>query len=582
MRIVSLFATALLAGVSSRQQDEQLIGSGAHQFRTGQVTPTKNPQVASYSLALPSPADVYIKVSDGTEAGFSTWKRRASGNGEPVRILVAGMRANTRYALQAHIHFLDGTVVEDDVHWFKTGALPQWTRKIKMTVTQEPGAILQPGVELMNSIKGPHAQAFVSDLQGHILWAYDMPDHQSKRMIGFLRWKDRIRERIERFLHAGKATGPLRDSLAETACEEAAAPMMKEMKRPADTQMVNPVKLLPNGNMLLLIGLPSHALLVGPLPHGAHSMLREIDLTGEIIRELSIEALNEKLHAAGYKHLQLQMFHHDVEVLPNGHWVVIANQFRAGSKPGQGQVDIFGDVLIDLDTNLNPVWVWDTFDHLDIGRRPMWSPNWTHGNAVVYTPEDGNLLFSMRDQSWVIKINYGNGQGDGKVLWRLGRDGDFRLLGGQEPTDWQYGQHMGAIVGSRSAGVFRLIIVDNGNARPMPNGCSCAEKQTSRPDQPLCYTTIPMFEIDEGAKTARVLMRKVFPDAEYSTWGGNANLLANGDMKVTLSSQRARHTSLLVEYVPDNNNHEIWRMRVEGFPIYRAHRIGSLYPGVQW
>src|SRR5262249_5782997 len=54
-------------------------------------------------------------------------------------------------------------------------------------------------------------------------------------------------------------------------------------------------------------------------------------------------------------------------------------------------------------------------------------PNdWLHDNSVDLTP-DGNLLLSSRHRDWLIKIDYRNGEGSGKVIWRLGKDGDFRF-----------------------------------------------------------------------------------------------------------------------------------------------------------
>lgn len=87
---------------------------------------------------------------------------------------------------------------------------------------------------------------------------------------------------------------------------------------------------------------------------------------------------------------------------------------------------MLGDALVDLDQNLKPVWVWDSFDHLcssaspspclDVNRHPMNSPDWMHSNALVYSQDDGNLALSIRNQCWVIKIAYENGQGAGDIL----------------------------------------------------------------------------------------------------------------------------------------------------------------------
>lgn len=67
-------------------------------------------------------------------------------------------------------------------------------------------------------------------------------------------------------------------------------------------------------------------------------------------------------------------------------------------------------------------------------------PDWTHSNALVYSPSDGNLLLSVRHQSWVLKIDYNNGAGTGNLLWRLGYQGDFALtqngVPSFDPSDW--------------------------------------------------------------------------------------------------------------------------------------------------
>ncbi len=50
-----------------------------------------------------------------------------------------------------------------------------------------------------------------------------------------------------------------------------------------------------------------------------------------------------------------------------------------------------------------------------------------HANSIGWSPEDGNLIVSVRDQDWVIKLDYDSGTGNGDILWRLGQGGDFTL-----------------------------------------------------------------------------------------------------------------------------------------------------------
>ena len=133
--------------------------------------------------------------------------------------------------------------------------------------------------------------------------------------------------------------------------------------------------------------------------------------------------------------------------------------------------NVLGDVIVDLDQNLQPVWVWNEFDHFDVNRHPMQFPDWTHTNAVVYSPDDHNILVSMRHQNWVVKVDYNDGTGTGNILWTLGQGGTqnpLTLVGGTDPTDWQYAQHAPNIVGSASAGIFSLTLMDNGDGRIYP------------------------------------------------------------------------------------------------------------------
>jgi hypothetical protein len=114
----------------------------------------------------------------------------------------------------------------------------------------------------------------------------------------------------------------------------------------------------------------------------------------------------------------------------------------------QGALDVLGDTILVLDGNLQVVWVWDSFDHMDPNRAAVLretcsypatlacstfydapvAHDWLHGNSLQLTP-DGNILYSARYQDWVIKIEYRNGAGSGQVLWP---GGDFTMLEGNE------------------------------------------------------------------------------------------------------------------------------------------------------
>lgn len=71
-------------------------------------------------------------------------------------------------------------------------------------------------------------------------------------------------------------------------------------------------------------------------------------------------------------------------------------------------------------------------------------------------------MVSIRHQSWLVKVVYENGIGNGNVLWHLGNQGDFTLQGGIDPTDRFYLQRGPSFTTSNTFNKFSLILFDNG------------------------------------------------------------------------------------------------------------------------
>jgi arylsulfate sulfotransferase len=483
----------------------------------GTVTATNNPQVALYTMTLPYPGSIVVNFGTDTTYGRSTWSQSTSVAGGRISMLVAGMLPNATYHMQATVQLSDGGNVSDVDHTFVSGAAPIAPN---LSVTTTPGMTPQPGVEELTFLGGLTGLV-VTDLQGNILWSYVLPSNAGVTVQG--------------------------------------------------------AKLLPNGDFLLSLGESSAQSLVGPTNTTGNVSIREIDLAGNIVREISINDLNAKLQGAGYS-FTLQEFHHDITPLPNGHWLVLSNIVRSFTDlPGYpGVTNVLGDVVIDVDENLQPVWVWNEFDHLDVNRHPMQFPDWTHTNAVVYSPSDGNIIVSMRHQNWVVKVDYRDGAGTGNILWHLGEGGDFMLQGGVDPTDWQYAQHYPSLFSPNSSGNFKLGVMDNGDDRIFPTGVNCGTAGA-----PAClYSTIPVFQIDEGAKTATLIFHQILPTSLYSYFGGNTELLANGNVEYDLAGVGA--DSDIFEVTPTATPATVWHMHSTASNAYRGYRIPSLYPGVQW
>ena len=484
----------------------------------GVVSQTGNTMVAQYALTLPFAGTWNVAFGPTTDYGKTTSVVANTTPGTASSIYVAGMQANTAYHMRASVTLANGATVTDVDHTFSTGALPAGIVP-PTTVTTTPGLTPQPGVELINTITGgTRTTVYATDLAGNPIWTYLFPDTQQGSLL-------------------------------------------------------YPAKLMPNGNLLMMIAVNSA--MFAPLAPSVTDVIREIDLAGNTVQELPMSVLNTRLQAAGFN-LTLEMFSHDIQLLPNGHMLVMANLLKAfpNFEGAPGVTNILGDAIVDLDPNMQPVWVWNEFDHFDVHRHPMSFPDWTHSNAVLYSPDDGNFLVSMRHQNWVVKVNYNNGQGDGSVLWRLGEQGDFTLQGGTDPQDWFYAQHNPSFFSPNSTGVFTLGLMDNGDDRAFPDGTNCLAEEYR------CYTTIPVLRLDEVAKTATLVWHQVLSTNIYSSFAGDTFQLANGNVEYNLAG--TAHDSHIFEVTQDASQTTVWHMFLQGTNTYRAYRVPSLYPGVQW
>jgi len=319
-----------------------------------------------------------------------------------------------------------------------------------------------------------------------------------------------------------------------------------------------PIKLMPNGHMILQMT----------------GDLREIDLAGNTIRDVSVGQVNQSLAAKGFS-FSIGAFSHDILTLPNGHWITIGLTSKAFTDlPGYaGTMNVTGDAVVDIDPNGNVVWGWSAFDHLDVNRHLQGLPDWTHSNALVYTA-DGNLLLSMRHQSWILKLDYANGTGTGTILWKLGEEGDFKLSDG-DPSQWFYGQHDPVIV-STSGAQTMLAVYDDGNLRIDANGVACGSSASA----PACYSRAVIFKIDESTRIASVTWQDL--PGFFSPWGGSIGTLSNGDVEFASSQPFNTVASQIMEVTPTDIPQTVWQMNIAGESAYRGKRIPSLYPGVTW
>ncbi len=123
--------------------------------------------------------------------------------------------------------------------------------------------------------------------------------------------------------------------------------------------------------------------------------------------------------------------------------------------------------------------------------------------------------------------------------------------------------------------------MDNGDDRVFPPGVVCGTAGAP----PCLYTTVPIFQIDETAKTATLLFHQIVTADLYNSFGGNAEVLANGDVEYDLCGVNLNGsggTSDVFEVTQTSTPETVWHLQSTNGDLYRAYRIASLYPGVQW
>jgi len=499
------------------------------------ISPTSHPLVAKYTITLVKGVKVTVQFGLTTAYGRSTAPVPSPPGGGPVSILIAGMKASTTYHVRARIQWPDGKWLDTPDQTFTTGALPNIALPT-LSATTSANQTPNPGVELVNVID-PTGISAVADIDGNILWYYDNTADSSWEGYAF------------------------------------------------------PIKPMKNGNFMASItnlysnGVPQ------TIPY--NSVLREIDLVGNPVRELYLADLNAALTKMG-SDVQALCYSHDVLPLWNGHTILLVQQQKTvqlTAPPGPGQFTILGDAMIDLDENFNPVWTWSTFDWLDVNRHPMEFTaaagyDWTHCNCIQVAP-DGNLVLSSRHQNWLMKIDYQRGNGPGTVLWKLGYQGDFTLVGNAtQPTDWFFAQHYPNLLQASGNQITLLSVFDNGNDRcyATPGGCAATS-----PAPPPPFSRGAIFKVDETAMTARLAWQ--YPLNMYSYWGGNVMSLVNDDIEICASEPVAIGQPIPPSDVPSQvaelrlgptSPVIVWQMTVKPGGTYRSYRIGSLYPGVIW
>jgi len=477
------------------------------------VSPTAHPLVAQYAVQSGQAGQAVVEFGPDTNYGYQT----AAYDIAPfttLPILVAGMKPSTTYHMRAKV-LVGGNVF--------------WTDQDRTFTTQALGALPVPA---MTVTRNP---ALGTENGGVEMMAFAPPAGSPPVLETFV--TDRDGNPLWFYNPPGRVPSYL--------------------------------KLMPNGHFLVAVAGGNNAT--------DSSEIREVDLAGNVIRSLDAPTLQQALQNAGYN-FNFVFFHHDFAPLDNGHVIIIGQTTKDFTDlPGYpGVTTVQGDVIVDLDQTWNPVWAWNAFDHLDVNRHLMGLPDWTHSNAIVYNPADGNLMLSVRHQSWILGIDYRDGAGAGDVLWRLGQAGDFSIAGG-DPSQWFYAEHFPSLISSSGTQVT-LSVFDNGNLRVEDLlGTTCGA-----PPAIACFSRATVFQFDQSALQAQVQWQ--FAPGFFSPWGGAINQLPNGNVEFEMSAPFPPPMlgSRVMEVTQTATPQVIWQMDLLGGNSYRTYRIPSLYPGVSW
>jgi PKD repeat protein len=470
------------------------------------ITATTNPLVALYSAPPSSQATVFVEFrAAGSNSAWQRTNPLTIVPGTSTNFFVAGLLPHTAYEMR---HVLsDGTTSASLT--FTTGNLSATSIFPSVTVPQPPG----PGSDLSQgmvfyslayvSFDPADVEALATDLAGNVVWYYD------KARSGFT--------------------------------------------------SASPTTLVPGGTVLLMGQTPGHP--NGPGGEGAYDVIREVDLAGNTVRETNMDAVNAQLAALGQQ--AVFGFDHDVQRLPNGNTAVIAATERTVNVNGT-PADYIGNDIVVLNANFQVVWVWDSFNYLDVNRRSTLGDDvtgsgaidWLHGNSIGWSPADGNLVFSMRHQDWVIKIDYRNGSGNGHVVWRLGEGGDF-TINSSDPWPWFSHQHDARYIGS----TLSLTLFDDGNTRVAAVGGNSRGQVLALNEQTMQATLT--VNVDLG---------------NYSVAVGSAQRLPNGNFVFT-SGLQFGPTGLFgqsIEVLPDGTKAAVLQVPAV---MYRSYRVSGLYNG---
>ena len=249
--------------------------------------------------------------------------------------------------------------------------------------------------------------------------------------------------------------------------------------------------------------------LIGPgVPSGAHPLV--VDLAGEILWEGPQQDLG--FTDGGFHHVFLEM--------DSGDYMLV--EYSAND------LGYMGDTIMVYNQELELIWEWCTFDHLED------HPSWVHTNSVFLDEANDRIYANSYQMGNTFEIDLDSGD----VLWTFGVDGDFA----PDPYAIEpFPMHAHA-----------FSILDDGNLLIYDNG-----------DEDRGYSRVVEFALDTEAMTSEIVWQ--YPGTlAYDPWWcsawGDVDRLPNGNTLINAGAgtNTPRDTvSRIFEVTPDGDT--VWR-----------------------
>ena len=339
----------------------------------------------------------------------------------------------------------------------------------------------------------------------------------------------------------------------------------------------------------------------------------EIDLLGNIVAQWYAKNRPQG-PLDGATPVDALTFHHDIDELPNGNFLVLSSRRKHVSDYYTSELNadaprkdqwVMGDEVIEFQRDGKVVWRWSAFDHLDVMRigyetfSRYWkrrgfpeTVDWSHANAVVPL-DDEFILVNYRYQSALTKIE----KASGEIVWIAGEPSGWKgplkdnRLTLENDARWFWHQHGPTITPGG-----KLLLFDNGNfqARPFDEPVPPAETRSR----------VVAYELDEDAQTLRKSWSSIIPgdpsvvsfamgSTQYLPRTGNVLagygfLLSQEDIRDrtwhTLANSRV--WTRVREYTPESPPRVVWELTLKagknerglGWNLFGARRVRDFPP----